>query len=247
MTRSHKVQSIRAVVEQTIADLKLAKVMNGNKISSVFEFERVLDCVIALHNLRVLLKHNPRFDIPARRAVVPGEHVFKPLVPQNDVDLKIPANPPNLSAPTFSHIRKFKDFLPSTHGAIQKAIELAGKECVFFPTVRRRGQNLYNRAYVLQLRVQEEQLERWTVKYLVGASYSYETHVGYFQWSRENAVISSICDCYSGYVLRVYCECFTAVSIDFHFFFSVSVRVLIFLLFCCIWWTSMIQTLKLSL
>jgi hypothetical protein len=36
------------------------------------------------------------------------------------------------------------------------------------------------------------------VKYVVGASYSYETHKGYFQMSRDNAVKASICDCYSG-------------------------------------------------
>ena len=65
-------QSVRAVIEQTIADLKLAKVMNGNKISLIARLEKVLDCVIALHNLRVLLKANKAFDIPARRAPVLG-------------------------------------------------------------------------------------------------------------------------------------------------------------------------------
>ena len=132
MTRSHQVQSIRAVVEQTIADLKLAKVMNGNKISSVFEFERVLDCVIALHNLRVLLKHNPRFDIPARRAVVPGEHVFKPLVPQNDVDLKIPVNPPNLSAPTLRIFVSLRIFCPPPMGQFKRQSSWPERSVFFF-------------------------------------------------------------------------------------------------------------------
>jgi hypothetical protein len=35
---SHKVQSVRAVVEQTIRDL-----MSGNKIKAVAEFDQVLD------------------------------------------------------------------------------------------------------------------------------------------------------------------------------------------------------------
>ena len=74
MKKSHKVQSVRAVVEQTIANLKLAKVMERNKIKSVEMFEKVLDCVIALHNLRVLLKANPQFDIPARRAAIRRIH-----------------------------------------------------------------------------------------------------------------------------------------------------------------------------
>lgn len=198
MTSSHKVQSVRAVVEQTIADLKLAKVMSGNKLSAVSDFEEVLDCVIALHNLRVLLKANSLFDIPERRAAIPGEHVFKWLVVENDVDLKIPADLPNLSLAKYRHISDFKDFLPSAAGAMRRALELHGNEGIFYPTVRKRGENLYNGAYVLQLRVQEELLGTWTVKYLVGASYSYETHTGYFQMSRDNAVIASICDCFSG-------------------------------------------------
>ena len=77
-------------------------------------------------------------------------------------------------------------------------MELAGDEGVFFPTVRKRGRNLYNGAYVLQLKVQNEGLDVWTVKYLVGASYSYETHTGYFQMSMANAVMNSVCDCYGG-------------------------------------------------
>jgi hypothetical protein len=192
------VQSVRAVVEQTIADLKLAKIMTWNKISTVADFEKILDCVIALHNLRVLLKANPQFDIPPRRAAIPGEHIFKPLVPEKDVDLKIPADAPNLALPENRHIKSFKDFLPSAAGAMRNALELHGEEGIFYPTVRKRGENLYNGAYVLQLSVQEELLGVWTVKYLVGASYSYETHTGYFQMSRDNAVINSICDCFSG-------------------------------------------------
>jgi hypothetical protein len=198
VAKSHKVQSVRVVVEQTIADLKLAKVMERNKISTVSDFEEVLDCVIGLHNLRVLLKANPQFDIPRRRAAIPGEHIFKPVVPENEVDLKIPADAPNLALAKYWHVSRFKDFLPSAAKAIEKAMELHGNESVFYPTVRKRGENLYNGAYVLQVRVQEELLGTWTVKYLVGASYSYETHTGYFKMSRDNAVMGSICDCFSG-------------------------------------------------
>jgi hypothetical protein len=196
--KSHKVQSVRAVVEQTIANLKLAKVMERNKIKSVEMFEKVLDCVIALHILRVLLKANPQFDIPPRRAALQDEHIFRPLVPENEVDLKIPADAPDLALKKYRHLSKFKDFLPSAAGAIKKALELHGDEGVFYPTVRKRGENLYKGAYVLQLRVQEELMGEWTVKYVVGASYSYETHKGYFRMSRDNAVKVSICDCYSG-------------------------------------------------
>ena len=84
MTASHSVQSVRATVEQTIADLKLAKALNDNKISSVEESTKVLDCVIALHNFRVLRKENPQYAIPERRAPLPEEHVFKPMTPPNE-------------------------------------------------------------------------------------------------------------------------------------------------------------------
>lgn len=112
--------------------------------------------------------------------------------------MKIPADAPNLDDAKYQHIRQFKESLPSLAPAIHKAMELAGKNGVFFPTVRKRGENLHKGAYVLQLRVQHELLGRWTVKYVVGASYSYETHTGYFQMSKDNAVICSICDCFSG-------------------------------------------------
>jgi hypothetical protein len=145
---SHKVQSVRAVVEQTIRDLKCFKIMRGNKIKAVVEFEQVLDCVIALHNLRVLLKGDETFDLPARRAAVPGDHVFKPSVPQKDVDLKIPADAPDLMEPKYRDIRDFKGFLTSAAPAIKSALEKRGRDCIFFPTVKIRGQNLYNGAYV---------------------------------------------------------------------------------------------------
>jgi hypothetical protein len=61
-----------------------------------------------------------------------------------------------------------------------------------------RGQNLYNGAYVLQLQLQREVLDVWTLKYIVGASYSYETHTDYVKMSKEDAALKHICDCYSG-------------------------------------------------
>ena len=195
---SHKVQSVRAVVEQTIRDLKCFKVMDSNKIKAATEFEKVLDCVIALHNLKVLLKGDKAFDLLPRRAAIAGDHVFKPKIPQEDVDLKIPADGPDLSKPEYRNIRDFKGFLASAAPAVKNALEKKGRDCFFFPTVKLRGQNLYNGAYVLQLQLQREGLDVWTVKYIVGASYSYETHSGYVQMSKEDAALKHICDCYSG-------------------------------------------------
>lgn len=198
VARSHVVQSTRVVVEQVFADLKLWKVMKSNKVRTVKDFEQLLDCVSALHNLNQLIKLKPDFDLPVRRAAIPGEHIFKPLTPTNEVDLKIPKDPPDLSLPKYRHIKEFKEFLPSAAPAIRTAMALHGKDGVFFPTVRERGKHLYDGAYVLQLKVQHELLDKWTVKYVVGASYSYESHVGYFELSRDNAVIANICDCFSG-------------------------------------------------
>ena len=161
-------------------------------------FEKVLDCVCALHNLRVLFEKRPDFKIVERHRFIPGDHVFHPKVPAHEVDLKIPKDEPNLDAGMFPHIRKFKEFLPSAAPAIKKALEIGGKECLFYPVVKKRGANLYNGSYVLQLQVQDEGLGVWTVKHLVGASYSYETHTGYFQLSKDNIAFNHICDCFSG-------------------------------------------------
>lgn len=198
MTASHKVQSERAIVEQTIADLKQAKVLEGNKIDSVDDRTKELDCVIGLHNLRVLLKEDPKYDIPDRRAAVLEEHVFKPSTPADELDLKIPGEIRSNQEQDIKHIRAFERFLPSAAPTLKKAIEIGGEESVFYPTVGKRGRNLHNGAYVLHLQVQEEEMELWTVKFLVGASYSYETHSGYFQMSKDEAPTQSICDCYSG-------------------------------------------------
>jgi hypothetical protein len=186
------------VVEQTIRDLKCFKIMGGNKIKMAAEFEKVLDCVIALHNLRVLLKGDKNYDLPARRAAVLEDHVFKPMVSQKDVDLNIPADAPDLTKPKYRDIRDFKGFLASAAPAVKNALEKTGRDCIFFPTVKIRGENLYNGAYVLQLRLQRELLDVWTLKYIVGASYSYETHTGYVMMSKEDAALEHICDCYSG-------------------------------------------------
>ncbi len=198
MEESHKVQSVRAVVEQTIRDLKCFKIMDSNKIKAAAEFEEVLDCVIALHNLRVLLKGDKTFDLRPRRAAVPGDHIFKPKIPKKDVDLKIPADAPDLSKPEYRDIRDFRGFLTTAAPAVKNALEKKGLDCIFAPTVKFRGQNLYNGAYVLQLQLQREPLDVWTLKYIVGASYSYETHTGYVQMSKEDAALCHICDCYSG-------------------------------------------------
>jgi hypothetical protein len=185
-------------VEQTIGDLKKAKVLDGNKISSVEDRTKDLDCVIGLHNLRVLLKDDPKYDIPERRAALPEEHVFKPMTRPDELDFKIPPEIRPNQEPGIKHIRAFERFLPSAAPALKKAVEIGGNGSVFFPTVGKRGRNLYNGAYVLHLRVQEEEMEVWTVKFLVGASYSYETHSGYFEISKDEAPKACICDCYSG-------------------------------------------------
>lgn len=198
VSASHVVQSERAVVEQTIADIKLWKVMNDNKVSSVAERTKELDCVLGLHNLGVLLKEDPQFDIPERRAALLDEHVFKPKIPADEVDLKIPPEVRPSLEPKIKHIRRFERFLPSVAPTIRKSLEIGGQASVFYPTVGKRGRNLYDGAYVLQLQLQEEELDVWTVKFLVGASYSYETHSGYFQLCQDEVPKCSACDCYSG-------------------------------------------------
>lgn len=198
MKSSHKVQSERAVVERVIAHLKNYKVMFSNKVRTAKQFEKTLDNVIALHNFHFLVKLDPTFDLPSRRAAISGDHIFHPLVSKNEVDLKIPADEPDLALPKYCHIREFKEFLPSAASGIEAALERGGRHCIFTPTVLERGKNLYNGAYVLQLQVMSETVSSWTVKYLVGASYSYETHTGYVEITKDGITEHHICDCFSG-------------------------------------------------
>jgi hypothetical protein len=182
--------------------------MEGNKVSTVDTKEKELDCVISLHNFKQLMKMDPLFDIPERRNAISDEHLIRPLIPPHELDLKIPPEVRPNTLKKNPHLEKFKNFLTSASNAIEKALGSLGEERIFFPNVRKRGRNLYEGAYVLQLRVQEESkgegLNLWTVQFLVGASYSYETYKGYFQMTKDSAVINNICQCYSGYVPKLF-------------------------------------------
>jgi hypothetical protein len=52
-------------------------------------------------------------------------------VPQKDVDLKIPADMPDLMEPEYRNIRDFKGFLASAAPAITNALEKKGRDCIF--------------------------------------------------------------------------------------------------------------------
>jgi hypothetical protein len=197
ISESHKVQSQRAVVEQTIADLKQWKVMEGNKIHEVDRREQELSCVISLHNLKKLLKMDANFQIPERRAVIQGEYIFRPKIPVQDLDLGIPAGLSEEQWRKYPHVQNFLKDLPAMVPGLRKALQTHGNESIFYPNVAKRGKFLHDGAYVLQLQVQKELLDVWTVKYVVGASYSYETHEGFFQLSKDG-YLGSCCDCYAG-------------------------------------------------
>jgi hypothetical protein len=106
------VQSIRAAVEQTFGELKTAKVMERNNIFSADLLSKVLDCVIGLHNLRVLLRANANYEIMPRRHVIADSHIFRPLIPKKDVDLHIPEDKPDLKRPDLSTFRSSSNFFP---------------------------------------------------------------------------------------------------------------------------------------
>lgn len=88
--------------------------------------------MIGLHNLRVLLKANRGFDIPPRRAVIPGEHVFGSTIPEKDVELKIPAVMPNLLKEDYRHIWLFKDLPPSAAGVVRTVQLNCTERTMFF-------------------------------------------------------------------------------------------------------------------
>jgi hypothetical protein len=79
-----------------------------------------------LYNLRVLLKGDQEFDLPAHRAAIPGDYMFKLSVSQKDINLKIPADAPDLIEPKYHVIRDFKGFLTSVVPAIKNTLENKG-------------------------------------------------------------------------------------------------------------------------
>jgi hypothetical protein len=66
------------------------------------------------------------FDLLPRNFAVAGDYVFKLKIPQEDVDLKIPADAPDLSKPEYRNIRDFKGFLAACSSS--RCEERAGKE-----------------------------------------------------------------------------------------------------------------------
>ena len=198
MAASHQVQSIRARVEHVIGLVKDWKVLSGNKVENITDREQELDCVIFLYNLHERHRQDSQFEIPARSRALPDEHVFKPVVPENEVDLKIPPEIRSGKKGGVVHIDNFERFVASAAPKIKKALEIGGNDQRFFPTVDKRGENLYEGAYVLQLQVKDEGLDQWTVKYVVGTSYSYDVHYGYLLMYLNDVLVDSICDCYAG-------------------------------------------------
>lgn len=169
--------------------------MEGNKIQDAEKVERVLDCVVGLHNLKILARRDKDFTIPKRLRAVEGEHIFKQETP---VNLEIPDPLTPATQANVPHIFEFERFLQSAIGGINRALDGEKNDAVFFPTVLERGKNLFLGGYMLQIRLQNEGLDMWTISFIVGASYSYELHQGYVRMNHEQAVLESICDCISG-------------------------------------------------
>ena len=81
--------------------------------------------------------------------------------------------------------------------AITNALEKKGRDCIF-PYGEDSRSKLVQWCVCASIAAAErEVLDVWTLKYIVGASYSYETHSGYVQMSKEDAALKHICDCYS--------------------------------------------------
>lgn len=189
-------QSARTFVEHSFSDLKKFHVLDGNKINSARTFAQLLDCCMGLHNFILEVKRDPRYQIPRRNRTIEAEHVFTTASEKN---LKIPDPPRTNVINRASHVEEFKNYLKLRRNDLAVAIGEGEGRSIFFPHVNYRGENLYDGAYVLQLRLQKGVVDDWYVRFVVGASYSYERHEGYFHLTRGMIVEASICDCFAGY------------------------------------------------
>ena len=166
----------------------------------------------------MLCKLVPNFVIEERKWAILGEHIFHPKQPAAEVTWGIPKNPADLTLPGVAHISSFLDFLRSMPKPLAKELGQVEEGSIFFPNVRVRGENLRKGAYVLQLRVQDVGLEVFRVKYAVGASYSYQIHVGFFEMTKDEACPRNICDCYSGFVFSLLCSNYPFLLLIFSLF-----------------------------
>jgi hypothetical protein len=150
---------------------------------------------MGLHNFKELFKSDPGYEIPRRNRTILGEHVFKS---REEKKSGIPNEPRQAMVNRASNVAKFKTSLLSLRNQLAVAVGERDGDADFFPTVIQRGKNLFIGAYVLQLRLQPGLVEDWFIRFKVGASYSYETHSGYFHLTKGKIVDASICDCYAG-------------------------------------------------
>ena len=133
-----------------MGEIQLWKVMFGNKVREAEKFEKVLDCVLALHNLNILMKHDENFVLPEVRAPIHGAHLFKQ---KKELKLKIPAAPTPQMLRKSPQIAKFQDFMRTTIAQVRKWLQIGGQWCLFSPTIGKRGENLFKGGYCLQLRL----------------------------------------------------------------------------------------------
>jgi hypothetical protein len=162
--------------------LKLWKALDDNKIKSAGTFSEILDCTMGLHNFKELFNSDPNYQIPCRNRTIPGEHVFKS---REEKKSGIPDEPRQSMVNRASNVFKFKTSLLSLQNELAVAVGEGGGPADFFPTVIQRGKNLFNGAYVLQLRLQPGLVEDWFIRFKVGASYSYETHSGVLSFDQR--------------------------------------------------------------
>lgn len=195
---SHTVQSQRGTAEHVNEELKNNKVLSDVNMVSAGHYEAIFDAVAALHNLRVMLRADSNYKLPRYNAMILGDYIIEPFDELTDKILGLPQKLPDLSKHALKHVHDYLEFLSFQLASVKEAVKVGVRGVRFLPNVAIRGRNLYMGAYVLQLMVQKCGVDGWVVRYLVGASYSYEIHVGYVEMIPGNAVSHSICDCYAG-------------------------------------------------
>lgn len=198
MLASHTVQSYRGTVEHVNEELKNNKVLSNVTMVTAGHYEAVFDAVAALHNLRVMTRADSNYKLPRHNSTVLGDYIIEPLDDLTDKILGLPQNLPDLSSHALKHVHDYLEFLSFQLASVKEAVNVGVRGVRFLPHVASRGRDLYMGAYVLQLMVQKRGVDGWVVRYLVGASYSYEIHVGYVEMISGNAVSQSICDCFAG-------------------------------------------------
>lgn len=184
--------------------VKKPKVISTFSIDRIENVELEMDVICGMCNLKVLFRQNYMDMIapaPAgaatRSAGIVNSQIFTTdLKP----DLKIPAPSKMSTTDIPAHIQSFDTAMSWLLPGLEKTFKLEEDDYTFTGRVQKRGENLQNGGYVLQVRVQDLGDDLWRVQFTVAASMKFPIYKCHIELKRAlpGVIHRSVCYCKNG-------------------------------------------------